>query len=568
MKIAGLAGLAGFCILFYGIPYRGGAQEVRAKTLDSLFAPLRVGTPLSDAYIGLSLTESGEVRYYNYGEQAESGAYYLSSRDGGLSWEKSALPKGIPYADVQSPVSGEYLRLVNLKGKVFCIRTQGGLEGGRTITKVSDTPMIMIKPPVFVRHNQRVIVAGHWHRHGSFTFVSDDDGMTWKASNIVSSPEHRKGGFHQGIRWNHGAVEPTVIELKDGTLYMLMRTSQDYLYQSYSYDGGLTWQPSQPSFLYGTITMPTIGRLKDGRLLLVWCNTTPLPERAEADGVWEDVFTNRDVIHMAVSEDEGKSWTGMRELYLNPWRNDSLYALRGGGIDRGVQQSQFVEVKPGKILVAVGQHPLHRALLLVDVNWLYERERFCDFSDSLKQWSVFNYRKGIKGHCAYNRIPGCEIKPHPEQRGKSILNICHLTGTALVSDIRGALWNFPALKKGQFSAGIRIPAGSEGITLLLNDHWFNPCDTVARYYAMYELEINRARLGIKDDSWHELKIEWDMENKGHTSARVWVDGRKLKFSLPLKNEAPSGICYVHLFSAGQPDPVGVDIEWVRSGTVE
>lgn len=52
-----------------------------------------------------------------------------------------------------------------------------------------------------------------------------------------------------------------------------------------------------------------MNRLEDGRLLFFWCNTTPLPEMETANGVWDDVFTNRDVTHVAISEDDGKTWT-------------------------------------------------------------------------------------------------------------------------------------------------------------------------------------------------------------------------------------------------------------------
>ena len=47
---------------------------------DSVMEPRKVGIPPSDAYIGLSLLETGEIRHYNYGEQAEPGSFYLSSR--------------------------------------------------------------------------------------------------------------------------------------------------------------------------------------------------------------------------------------------------------------------------------------------------------------------------------------------------------------------------------------------------------------------------------------------------------------------------------------------------------
>lgn len=132
---------------------------------------------------------------------------------------------------------------------VYCIRTSGGLAGGRTLTKVADRSSIMIKPPVFIKNGKRIVVAAHGGvtPKGCYTYVSDDDGLTWKCSNTVTSPDHRGGGFHKGIRWNHGAVEPTVVELKDGTLWMLMRTSQDRHYQAFSQDGGLTWSESEPS---------------------------------------------------------------------------------------------------------------------------------------------------------------------------------------------------------------------------------------------------------------------------------------------------------------------------------
>ena len=107
--------------------------------IDSIFAPVRVGTAPSDAYIGLSMLEDGEVRHYNYGEQADAGTFYWSSSDKGLSWTKVPYAKEMLFADRQSPVSKEYIRLVNMgKQGVYCIRTMDGLNGGRTLTKVTD----------------------------------------------------------------------------------------------------------------------------------------------------------------------------------------------------------------------------------------------------------------------------------------------------------------------------------------------------------------------------------------------------------------------------------------------
>ena len=84
------------------------AQHV-PSTIDSIFAPIKVGVPPSDAYIGLSRLETGEIRHYNYGEQALPGNFYLSSKDNGLTWKRVNTPVGMPFADRQSPVSKEYI---------------------------------------------------------------------------------------------------------------------------------------------------------------------------------------------------------------------------------------------------------------------------------------------------------------------------------------------------------------------------------------------------------------------------------------------------------------------------
>lgn len=560
-----ISGLIGSCCLFLH------AQDNKPLTIDSVFNPLKVATPPSDAYIGLSLLDNGEIRHYNYGEQAESGTFCLSSTDDGLTWKKVAVPKEMPFADIQSPVSGEYIRLVYMANMgVYCIRTTGGPDGGRTITRVTDQPAIMIKPPVFIQDGKRIVVAAHIsgpnvHPKGSFTYISDDDGISWKKSNIVTAPDHTGGKFHNGIRWNHGAVEPTVIELNDGRLWMIARTAQDNHYSSWSNDGGLTWSASEPSPFYGTITMPTIGRLRDGRILFLWCNTTPLPETGGTNGVWDDVFTNRDAIHAAISEDDGKTWIGMRELYLDPLRNASDYASVAG-IDRGVHQSQFIEVKPGKVLVSLGQHKLHRSLVLFDVGWLYEKERFCDFSDSLAQWSSFNYYKGIQGHCGYNRTDGCRLHPHPDKAERNILNIRYTPNDTLVADNEGAVWNFPASRKGEFAVSLRIPKESKEVKLLLNDRWFNPSDTVARYFAMHEIFLSRQSLGINNDDWHRVEVKWDLD-KPAAHATVYVDGKRKK-KFPLLNKSLHGISYVHFISGNLKDERGIDIEWVKSKSVD
>ena len=81
------------------LPARGEIPDL----LEHVFAPVIVGTPPSDAFIGLSLMADGEVRHYNYGSHPKpEHPVYLSSRDGGRTWKSVALPYELPYADIQS----------------------------------------------------------------------------------------------------------------------------------------------------------------------------------------------------------------------------------------------------------------------------------------------------------------------------------------------------------------------------------------------------------------------------------------------------------------------------------
>ncbi len=531
----------------------GQAKIETPKSLDEVFAPVVVAIPPSDAYIGLSMLENGEIRHYNYGEQAEPGSFYISSTDKGLTWKQVKHPAEIPFADTRSPISGEYIRMIAAPGMgVYALRTDGGINGSRDLIKVSNTLSIMLKPPVFIRNGKRVIVASHYGLQrglprACFSYFSDDDGKTWKKSNLVTTPDHKGGGVHNGIRWNHGAAEPTVVELSDGRLWMIIRTSQDHHYQAFSSDGGETWSASTPSPFYGTITMPTIGKLQDGRLLFLWSSTTPLPEINNTTGVWDDVFTNRNAIHAAVSEDDGKTWIGFRELYLDPRRNASDFGTVPG-IDKSVHQSQFVEPEPGKILVSLGQHKLHRAIVLFDIKWLYENERKCDFSDGLAQWSSFNYYKGIVGHCGYNRTQGCNLVD-----GK--LEIRHIENDTLLSSQRGGVWNFPAFQKGEVCFTIQFNNLNSNAKLLLNDRWFNPTDTTAELFAPYVISLNPAKLGIKNSDPQEIRVEWDLKAKKNI-ATVYVNNKR-KTRVPLTFESQHGISYVHFLGDNSKDDKGL-----------
>ena len=255
-----------------------------------------------------------------------------------------------------------------------------------------------------------------------------------------------------------------------------------------------------------------------------------------------------------LSADDGRTWHGFRELYLDP-RRDAADFGTAFGIDKSVHRSQFVETEPGRVLVSLGQSAHHRVMLIFDVDWLMARSRFCNFSDSLRQWSVFSYYKGIVEHCGYNRTPGCALVD-----GR--LQVRCLFNDSLLTSLRGAVWNFPAFRKGRFTVSLRFNDLATKGHLLLNDRWFNPTDSVARYYAPFDVPLSPKMLNISDNKPYLIRIDWNLDTK-HPAAEVYVDNRK-RLTVPLRNESQHGLSYVHFLSDTRIDDQGYEIEWVKA----
>jgi len=118
----------------------------------------------------------------------------------------------------------------------------------------------------------------------SQTSVSADGGKTWSLSNPV---DIGGAGDHEG------ALEPCVIELKDGRVWMLIRTTRKVFWESFSTDGGKTWSAAEATTIDANSSPGHLARLADGRIALVW----------------NRVQTKRTELHLALSSDEGKTWT-------------------------------------------------------------------------------------------------------------------------------------------------------------------------------------------------------------------------------------------------------------------
>ncbi len=107
--------------------------------------------------------------------------------------------------------------------------------------------------------------------------ISTDEGKTWK--------------LHGAIKTEKAGLENMIVELKDGRLWMLIRTEK-VLWESYSSDKGRTWTPGRPTSIATPHSRFFIRRLSSGNLLLVN----------------HYKFTGRSHLTAQLSVDDGATW--------------------------------------------------------------------------------------------------------------------------------------------------------------------------------------------------------------------------------------------------------------------
>ncbi len=136
------------------------------------------------------------------------------------------------------------------------------------------------------------------------SLYSDDEGKTWQKSNWIDIGGH---GHHDG------ALEPTLAELSDGRLLMLIRTSLDQFWQAISENEGKYWRTIQPSGIPASNSPGYLLRLTSGKLVLVYNQLNPegrtfnksnMPQHTEFPSSW-----HREELSIIFSDDDGKTWT-------------------------------------------------------------------------------------------------------------------------------------------------------------------------------------------------------------------------------------------------------------------
>ena len=114
---------------------------------------------------------------------------------------------------------------------------------------------------------------------------STDNGQTWHNGGDTDA-SYEKASASAIL----GTDEPAIVELEDGSIYMLMRTGSNHLYEARSSDEGKTWTQIGPSPLRGNNSPASLCKFQLGKrrgILCVWDNSVhrwPLCATASFDG--------------------------------------------------------------------------------------------------------------------------------------------------------------------------------------------------------------------------------------------------------------------------------------------
>jgi hypothetical protein len=194
--------------------------------------------------------------------------------------------------------------------------------------------------------------------HRIICFISDDAGLSWRASAETWIPPVRRESL---------VAEPGIVERRDGSLYCYARTGLHRQWESTSRDLGDHWTTPRASRFRCAQAPMNIKRIPaTGDLLAVWNDLTPrwgVPKKRYVNGWASDSSWGRTPLVAAISTDDGKRWRYARVLETDPLRGFCYPALHFtedavllayccGGPESGVLQDLCIRRIPLRELYA------------------------------------------------------------------------------------------------------------------------------------------------------------------------------------------------------------------------
>ena len=153
--------------------------------------------------------------------------------------------------------------------------------------------------------------------HAAVSYYSLDKGQSWLETAGIADV----GGWGS----HDGSMEPTIEELSDGRVCMIIRTAIDVFYKVYSYNMGVSWDLNthQATTIDASNSPGYLKRLASGRLIMVYnrvdyADGTP-GERWRSDVNFAHVATSmqRTELSIIFSDDNGITWSDPNVISYN-----------------------------------------------------------------------------------------------------------------------------------------------------------------------------------------------------------------------------------------------------------
>ncbi len=343
-------------------------------------------------------------------------------------------------------------------------------------------------------NNGRIVVPFSTLDQESKTFISntiysDDECITWKASNVVkvvSDETHVESG----------AVEPVITEVSENKLVMIIRTVLGSFYYSASSDGGATWQKAEKTKIKSSNAPAVLQKMKDGRILMSWNNCNGEPMR----GVRYSMA--RQCLHVAVSDDGLKTLKGCRVI-VKKEKGDPDDVLNCYPYAESTQNNEAI-IRLMTVQSKDKDDWIEPSVKLVKMplDFLEENSIYDDFSNGINNW-VTDYKQS------------------------KIINIDNNKALCVKSttDSDGyAMINFPYGQKGKIEIQYQIDISFKEAQLILSDNYIDQSSFMAdeetsqyiKYIKENYISINFTKDELSKDAdiigndlTGNLVIDWD-----------------------------------------------------------
>ena len=302
--------------------------------------------------------QSGCTNRFHRGEQGEvvldcGGDGDIATSDGGKTWQRYTHARLWPVGYFGPfPLKNEQVAIHENQYQGALIRRSS--DQGRTWSEAEAIPPAApggrfpkLRGPYFfsvtVTRSGRIVIPEDYLTGAEgpdpdvlCAHTSGDGGRTWQRSLMIEPPDPLP-------KKPEGFGEPAVVELEDGTLWMVFRTIFGELWQCQSEDGGLTWGPPSSTGLASPVSNPRAATIPGtGVVVLVWNFARPGRTTTWGAGPSElNVWGPRMPLAFAISKDGCRTWScptiiderysGYANLHFSETELFVLYGFRPDG---------------------------------------------------------------------------------------------------------------------------------------------------------------------------------------------------------------------------------------------